>query len=572
MNNRLMKKRWIIILCTAGCCMLAPADAEAQGFLKKMKQKAEKALNKVTGVDEEPKEESAPTNENPMASTPTATDRIPKLRQSTLVWDGEVRPSSASTVQQLLNELPPLPNLEDVVQPDETKREAYYRRLRAIELRVEELDDQWACSDEEMLAAREKIYKEMESFTGLTAAEMKRLEDPNLPEAERTRLEEKVKNHMLGGTDMDALSAKAQSKEERLEQIEKEMEALEKKEKKGTLTEADKQRMMELSQEAMAMHQDLMNSGMGNLMNISKQADAISQNIVGDQAEMNRRLKALSDKITAVGKNEEGVVKSCDQIAAEYEDRLKVIYERVYRSNDVDSIHILYGQADELMKNYRTRAAKIFLHGLQVRLDNTKKLLPEAEAVYKEMADNGMIPQCATRRTPLNLVTRCVDILNEAYAAFPQPEVLPVQVESFSFLKKGERVLYGESGFAGGFSTGTGSGIIEEFIAGSHLLVFNEGDQCYYEIKNGQRRNLGKEEQGWNYYKHEKQPDEVYGDIPLRKGGRKAIYSRDGALTLHDGTTFSPVLMKRYNDRLEFIVPNFDSKSDQQYVKCTYKL
>jgi hypothetical protein len=103
-------------------------------------------------------------------------------------------------------------------------------------------------------------------------------------------------------------------------------------------------------------------------------------------------------------------------------------------------------------------------------------------------------------------------------------------------------------------------------------LVFNEGDQCYYEIKNGQRRNLGKEEQGWNYYKHEKKPDEVYGDIPLRKGGRKAIYSRSGALTLHDGTTFSPVLMKRYNDRLEFIVPNFDSKSDQQYVKCTYKL
>lgn len=569
MNNKLMKKRWIIILCTVGCCILAPADAEAQGFLKKMKQKAEKALNKVTGVDEEPKEESAPTNENPMASTPTATDRIPKLRQSTLVWDGEVRPSSASTVQQLLNELPPLPNLEDVVQPDETKREAYYRRLRAIELRVEELDEQWACSDEEMLAAREKVYKEMEGVFGLTAEEMKRLEDPNLSETERTRLQEKVKNHMLGGTDIEALSAKAQSKEDRLEQMKKEMEALEKKEKKGTLTEADKQRMMELSQEAKAMYQDLMNSGMGNLMNISKQADAISQNIAG---EMNRRLKALSDKITAARKNEEGVVKSRREIAAEYEDRLSVIYRQVYRCNHVDSIHALYDQADELMKNYRTRAAKTFLQGLQMRLDNTRKLLPEAETVYKEMADNGMIPQCATRRTPLNLVTQCVDILNEAYASFPQPEVLPVQVESFSFLKKGESVLYGESGFARGFSAGTGSGIIEEFIAGSHLLVFNEGDQCYYEIKNGQRRNLGKEGKGWNYYKHEKQPDEVYGDIPLRKGGRKAIYSRSGALTLHDGTTFSPVLMKRYNDRLEFIVPNFDSKSDQQYVKCTYKL
>lgn len=94
-----------------------------------------------------------------------------------------------------------------MVQPDETKREAYYRRLRAIELRVEELDEQWACSDEEMLAAREKVYKEMEGVFSLTAAEMKRLEDSNLSEAERTRLEEKVKNHMLGGTDIEALSA-----------------------------------------------------------------------------------------------------------------------------------------------------------------------------------------------------------------------------------------------------------------------------------------------------------------------------------------------------------------------------
>lgn len=567
-----MKKRWIIILCTVGCCMLVPAGAEAQGFLKKMKQKAEKALNKVAGVDEEPQEKSASAEENPMASLPTATDRIPKLRQSTLVWDGEVRPSSASTVPELMNELPSLPGVEDVVRPDEVKREAYYRRLTAIDLRVRELDKQWACSDEEMLAAREKMYKEMESFTGLTAAEMKRLEDPNLPEAERTRLEEKVKNRLLGGTDMDALSAKAQSKEERLEQLEKEMEVLEKKEKKGTLTEADKQRMGELSQEAMAMHQDLMDSGIGNLMNVSKQADAVGQKIVGDQAELNSRLKALIDKITAAGKNGEGVVKNRDQIAAEYEDRLRIIYERVHRFNDADSIHALYDQADELMKNYRTRAAKTFLQGLQVRLDNTRKLLPEAEAVYKEMADNGMIPQCATRRTPLNLVTRCVDILNEAYASFPQPEVLPVERETFSFLKKEEQVLYGESGFAGGFSTGTGSGIIEEFIAGSHLLVFNEGDQCYYEIKNGRRRNLGKEEQGWNYYNRVNQPDEVYGDIPLRKAGRKATYSRSGMLTLHDGTTLFPVIMRRYADRLEFIVRDYDRDSDQQFVKCVYKL
>lgn len=557
-----------ILMCTATLTAV-PTDSGAQGFLKIMKQRAEKAVGKVIGVEEHEKETSPKDNEEPIG-TPTATDRIPKLRQSAVVWDGEVQPSRANSVRALLGELPALPTVNEVVYPAEAIRTAYYNRLVSINLRVNELDDEWACSDEEMLALRDKAYKELEGILGLTIEEMKRLDDPNISDAERARLEEKAKNHLLGGADLEGLSAKAQSKEARLEQLSKEMEIFEKKEKNGTLTEADKKRMMEISQEMMAMQQEIF-GGLGNLMNTAKQADVLTQKMSREQATLNRRLKVMSDKIAALRRNEAGVVKSCEEIAGEYEERLRHIYAQVWRSDNADEIHRLYDQADELMKNYRTRAAKVFLQGLQMRLNNAKKLLPEAEALYQEMADNEWIPACAMRRAPLNIVTQCVDILNEAYSAFPQPDVLPVEQTAFEFLGKDERVLYGESGFAGGFSTGSSS-VVNDFITGSHLLVFNTKDQCYYEIAGGKRRNLGQEEKGWNFAVRAQRSPETYGDIPLRKASRKATYNRGGTLTLHDGTMLFPLMMKRYADRLEFIIRKYNNNSQEQFVKCVYKL
>jgi hypothetical protein len=581
MKTRTHLFAWSVQLLCFALFTFVPVEADAQGFLKKLKQKAEKSIGKMV-MGEEPSVPTTTTeDETPPTAMPTAADRIPKLRKSSVVWDAEVQPSSASTVSALLNELPPLPGIDEVVHPDEAARTAYYNRLMAVNLRVDQLDNEWTCSDEEMLALREKTYKEMEGITGLSVAEMKRMEDPNTPEAERTALEEKVRNHLLGGVDLEGISARAQGKEARMEQLEKEIAVIEKKQKNGTLTAADQQRATEISQEMMSMQQEMF-GGLGNLVNASKQATALTQQITGEQAAMNRKLKAISDKAAALRKDEAGVVKSCEEIAATYEEQLQSIYKQVGQATDVDAIHSLYDQADELMKNYRTRAAKLFLQGLQVRIDNTKKLLPEVETLYKEMADNKWIPACAMRRAPLNIVTLCGDLLNEAYASFPQPAVLPVDRSTFAFLKPEEQVLYGESGFAGGMSMesgtaggtagGSGAGIEADFINGSHLLVYNTQDKCFYEIKGGQRQNLGQEQQGWNYEAPAKRPDTVYGDIPLRKAGRKATYTRDGMLTLHDGTMLYPLMIRRYVDRLEFIVSEYDRDSREQFVKCVYKL
>lgn len=564
-------------MCVATLATL-PCEADAQGFLKKLKQKAEKVVGKTMGVETQ-EEDTAPTpKDDTPAGTPTATDRLPKLRQSSVVWDGEVQPSKAANVQALLKELPALPTADELANPTEATCNAYHRSLSALSMRANELDDELSCSDEEMLAARDKIYKELEGILGLTSEEMKRFEASDTPEAEKKRLEEKMRQHMLGGADLESISAKAQSKETRMKEIEKELNIYEKKEQDGTLTETDRQRMMQLSQEMMAIHQDLM-GGLGGLMETQSKANALNAKIQAENAVLEKRLKAFTDKQAALRKNEMGVVKSCEQIANEYEERLQDIYKQIWIESDADKIHTLYDKADELMKNYRTRAAKVYLRGLQLRLDNTRKLLPEAEAIYTDMAEGGMIPKCAMRRASLNVVIDCIDILREAYTDFPQPDVLPCK-QSLINLPVGEDdyIYRGESGFAGGFG-GSGSGInistgcdttsLEKaFVAGCQLLVYNKTDQCYYKVEGNKRTRLSGEGP-FDFHRDLKRDNSVYGNIPLRKGGRKAVFSRDGSLTLHDGTILYPIAMQRCSEWLIFII---NSTHNGGFVKCMYKL
>ena len=53
-----MKQKTLGILAAVLMLAAAPADTHAQGFLKKLKQKAEKAVNKVVGIEEEPQAET----------------------------------------------------------------------------------------------------------------------------------------------------------------------------------------------------------------------------------------------------------------------------------------------------------------------------------------------------------------------------------------------------------------------------------------------------------------------------------------------------------------------------------
>lgn len=559
--------------------LAASTEIHAQGFLKKLKQKAESAVNKVIGADEESETETVVNEEN-AGKQPTATDRVPKLRQTTFVWDGQVSPSKASTVEQLLNELPPLPSVEQIVNPDDAERQSYYNRLSSISMRVSELDEQWTCSDEEMLALRDKLYKDLAEIWNISVEDIKKIEDPNCPEAEKARIEEKIKQSVLGGVSEERIAnmvpedfeSKSKKYKARLDELEKEMESLEKKEKKGTLTDTDRARMQELNQEAMAIQQDMMSGvdmeALDMLGNIGKKEQAFAQKYSMATSQMEQRLKAYSDKAAALQKSEAGIVQDCDEIAKDYEDELRSLYEQVYCSNDVGTIHALYDRADELMKNYRTRAAKIWLKSLKARLENTKKLVPEAAEVYGELVKEGLLPECALRRPQLNVVTQCEDILDKAYADFPQPEVLPYHMEAMGILKANERILYSECGFAAAFNGS--SSLFDDFNKNSQILMYNEKEDAYYKLEGGNRTKLAGEGP-FNFFKKGVNVDDAYGEIPLRKGGRVATFSKGRTLILHDGTMVNPVAMRRYDDRLEFIVHDVVNDKEDFY-QCVYKL
>ena len=555
-------------------------EISAQGFLKKLKDKAENAMLNAVGLGNNTQADQTPAQTAEVEAGPelpsgpvSASDQIPKLRVSSVVWEGQVTPSRASDVYGLIDDLPPLPTAEQIARFDESAHRTYYDKIAAVSMRVEELDEQQSCSDEEMIAAREDLMNDLADLFGLTEDEMKRLEDPDISPEEEERLTQKMIAHMTGGADMDSFTSKAESSQARMAEISKEMEVYEKKAEKGTLTESEQQRMQELNVEMMAMTQDLM-GGMGNIMQTASKASEITTKMDAEQTRFQNALKQYTAKVDAIRKNEDGIVKTCEEIAAEYEAGLKGIYEQIYRTSDADSVRDLYDQADAMMENYRLRAAKVWLQGLQVRFDNTIKLIPEAEKVYADMAAGGMIPACAAGRAQLNLVTECTDILNEAYADFPQPEVLPVEMEVISVLNENERLMRAESGYPRGFSPSSGVGDIkDEFINGSCFLVWNEAESSYYKIENGSRVKLSGEGP-FDFYKASAKPEEsVYGDIPHRSGSRKATYTRSGSLVLHDGTHMYPMFMRRHSDRLEFVIyDNIPGTDKDGFMKCTYKL
>ena len=573
-------KRLITLLSLFAVLAVAAPEISAQGFLKKLKDKAENAMLNAVGLGNNTQADQTPAQTAEVEAGPelpsgpvSASDQIPKLRVSSVVWEGQVTPSRASDVYGLIDDLPPLPTAEQIARFDESAHRTYYDKIAAVSMRVEELDEQQSCSDEEMIAAREDLMNDLADLFGLTEDEMKRLEDPDISPEEEERLTQKMIAHMTGGADMDSFTSKAESSQARMAEISKEMEVYEKKAEKGTLTEAEKQRMQELNQEMMAMTQDLM-GGMGNIMQTASKASEITTKMDAEQTRFQNALKQYTAKVDAIRKNEDGIVKTCEEIAAEYEAGLKGIYEQIYRTSDADSVRDLYDQADAMMENYRLRAAKVWLQGLQVRFYNTIKLIPEAEKVYADMAAGGMIPACAAGRAQLNLVTECTDILNEAYADFPQPEVLPVEMEVISVLDENERLMRAESGYPRGFSPSSGVGDIkDEFINGSCFLVWNEAESSYYKIENGNRVKLSGEGP-FDFYKASAKPDEsVYGDIPHRSGSRKATYTRSGSLVLHDGTHMYPMFMRRHSDRLEFVIyDNIPGTDKDGFMKCIYKL
>ena len=217
-----MKK---IIMMMAALLMLSMADANAQGFLKKLKQKAQQAvLGNQVEEREEPSEELQTMSDESADPSKLAvaegSDIVPKRKTSTVTWDGTVTPSSASTPEALMRELPQLPSAEKMARSTMEERDAYAMQIARVVARAEQLQNASKdCSDADMEALREKWERKIQDLFGLTKEEMAILNDENAPESKKKPIQDKVMRKIMGG-DVDTAEL------ERFEKMsEKEQEA-----------------------------------------------------------------------------------------------------------------------------------------------------------------------------------------------------------------------------------------------------------------------------------------------------------------------------------------------------------
>ena len=149
-----MKK---IIMMMAALLMLSMADANAQGFLNKLKQKAQQAvLGNQVEEREEPSEELQTMSDESADPSKLAvaegSDIVPKRKTSTVTWDGTVTPSSASTPEALMRELPQLPSAEKMARSTMEERDAYAMQIARVVARAEQLQNASKdCSDADLV-------------------------------------------------------------------------------------------------------------------------------------------------------------------------------------------------------------------------------------------------------------------------------------------------------------------------------------------------------------------------------------------------------------------------------------
>ena len=540
-----MKK---ILFMMAALLMLSTADTNAQGFLKKLKQKAEKAVGGIVGMDQQEENEEATAtlydNDPPSSAddggltVAQSSDIVPKRRTVTVTWDGIVTPSTASTAAALMKELPALPSAEKMARSTMEERDAYTLQIAAVVTRAEQLQKGTdECSDAEMEAERQKWENKIQDLFGLTKEEFAILQDENAPESKKQPIQDKLLRKVMGTEGFD------QAEMARFEKMsEKEQEAY---------IKAHPEFIQKMQQMAM------------NAGNFSKQANQMTSGISGYTTKLGR---LNMDYVKFLERESQH---DYSTIANRYRAKLLRLYDEICDTEDAAKVDALYKEAGLLLYNYRLDAAREYRASLQRQIAEAKKFAAEYTRLTQEVVESGDLPVCAIGRMDLNAVIMVGNLLDEAYKELPAQDVQPVCREVLYTLPAGWSFGVWECrGFMGG---------IEGFKAGGRwpLLADRRGDGQveYAVVENGKFRRIDESElkrinqQADQRLKSASQSQPPYGVYKSRNGLRKVEYSRTGELIINGMTTLYPIAFTAKDGVLEWIILD-----GAEIVKCTYKL
>ena len=627
-----MKKLFIVIAAMSLLC----APAQGQAFLNKLKEKAVQAVgntignaigDKLQGDIPDSVKDMAEMGET-AADAPqavTGEQALPPRRASSFGWDGPVIPSSAKFPIPLMNEFPAVPSPSELAHPTEEKQIAYYKAIKAVTLRAEELNESTTCEDEETLMWRKKANNWLHDLFGLTDAEIKMLEDENLPESEKKRLEEKMGKALLGDLDVNALESEAAKYEGMSEaqinammadrtfaaldpvfdrnaaDIQKymgvtaaEMKAASRAQMKSANPNKECPEMQALQSKSKAYQK----AQAAKDPSFQKAADAFEKRMQAETREATMKASSMGGIGGMMGKISEMQQKAAPIMETEQKlsnyfaqttkllqipdnavdakfsvaDRKKLLSlkEQIYATDNPAVYNPLFQQAQEIIKTYRERAAKVWAADVQSRFDKMKANMSEIIKLNRQAVADELIPECALWRLPLNVVISAGDILAEAYSDCPA-DYPPMYNEEIIREVPLDAVPGGEAhGWFPEFSV-FGASHFDEIAAGKYL--FASTDEGVFQYNGG----------GWTKLSNEriKQLSEMKRDATpadqsfiSQDGLRKVVFNAYGGyIMLPEGNEiFQPSAWKAYPNRIQWIYQNTTENGKLQLVLCTYKL
>ena len=628
-----MKK---IVIALALVC-LAAAPASAQSVLSKLKEKASEAMGNVTsGALSErlggalggmlpggQATQDRDSDDSNGISLGSGEQMLPSRRASSFGWDGPVTPSAAKFPVPLMNEFPPVPSAAELANPTEENQIAYYKAIKAVTLRAEELNADTTCEDEEAIMWRKKSNQMLKDMFGLTDEEIAMLDRDDLSEAEQQRIQDKISKAMLGDMDVNSLEnmgSEYQGKSEdelvammaernaaALDEVydrnaadirkymgvsPAELKAATRAQMKSGNSSCPEMNALNQKVQAYQKQQAAVNPSFkkeasafenkmrAETMQANKQASGLSSmgNMMGQMAKMQEKasaITALEQKMSAYLTKSQQLIAVPDEGAdAQFSaaDRKKVLAlkEQIYATDDPSVYNPLYAQALQIIRSYRERAAAVWAADVQKRFNQMKANMTELIKLNRQAVADELIPECALWRAPLNAVIVAGDLLEEAYSEFPSnyPPMYKEEVIREVSLSK----IPGGSGMAWfpEFSV-FGASHFDGIAAGKYIFASNENGEVF-------QFNAGT----WTKLTPEriKELSEMKRDVTpadqtftSRDGKRKVVFNAAGGfLLLPEGDEiFQPHAWKAYSDKIQWVNANTTEDGKYQLILCTYK-
>lgn len=610
----------------AAAMLLWAPEANAQAFLNKLKEKAGQAIGNA--ISERMGEKATDSAADKMSETigidihsmeggsnsefpiSDSKEALQPKRSSSFGWDGVVIPSKAEFPIPLMNEFPVVPSAAKLANPTEEDQIVFYKAIKAVTLRAEELNSDTTCEDSFTEKWRAEAENAIMDAYGITADEMKAMNDGTLTPAQQEALEDRIRAKMIGGVDLAQLEAQAKKAESMTENDIAEMAvassaAVFKKHdaelRKYFNASADEYiqaaresmkseneaatRALEKRAEAHVKTLDAATQKEAKIFQSTLQKELMQAQMnsvpgAGLGLQISQNMASMQNKLSPLVERQQKLAKYTEAVAAAWpkdtwsdadarfseSDRKKIetIKSQIYATSDADKYNPLYLQALELIGTYRERAAKVWAADVQKRYDGVKNSMGDVIKIQRQAVADGVIPECALWRTPLNLVILAGDILAEAYSNFPcnYPEMYSKEVVREVKLQAGESVWWPEFYVAVN---------LDEVLAGKN--IFKERDGLVYQFNKGQWNRVPED-----YGKDMVKMKPASASFMSSDGKRVVLFNAEGGfLQLPEGDIVYPAVWEKRDNEIiwavnETVYDKDGMASACRIVKCTYKL